>query len=152
MVILSGYCTISTDDQEWRGIGGRESVFEGLPYALYLPPGTNPKDAAFALYARHADKDLVVRNLAYAGDEIELSKRLRSKDFGTPDQQPVLRATPGGLRALDFPAGSMGPKVDAACRFVERGGSRSVITDLAPLTDAINGGGGTVVVPSPDPT
>ncbi|HEX8913717.1 MAG TPA: PVC-type heme-binding CxxCH protein [Humisphaera sp.] len=38
------------------------------------------------LYARNPDKDIVVRNLAYSGDEIELSKRLRSKDFGTPDQ------------------------------------------------------------------
>ena len=46
-----------------------------------------------------------------------------------------------------FASGSMGPKVDAACRFVEQGGSRSVITDLAHITDAINGDGGTVVVP-----
>jgi carbamate kinase len=47
-----------------------------------------------------------------------------------------------------FASGSMGPKVDAACRFVEQGGSRSVITDLATLTDAINGEGGTVVTPA----
>ena len=46
-----------------------------------------------------------------------------------------------------FASGSMGPKVDAACRFVEQGGARSVITDLAHITDAINGDGGTVVVP-----
>jgi 5-deoxy-glucuronate isomerase len=39
-VVLSGYCTISTDD-EWRGIGERDSVFEGRPYAVYLPPGTD---------------------------------------------------------------------------------------------------------------
>ena len=38
-----------------------------------------------------------------------------------------------------FASGSMGPKVDAACRFVEQGGSRAVITDLDHLTDAING-------------
>ena len=42
LVLLSGYCTISTaDDDEWRGIGERDSVFEGPPYALYLPPGTH---------------------------------------------------------------------------------------------------------------
>jgi 5-deoxy-glucuronate isomerase len=41
LVVLSGYCTISTDDEEWRGIGERDSVFEGRPYAVYLPPGTN---------------------------------------------------------------------------------------------------------------
>jgi carbamate kinase len=51
--------------------------------------------------------------------------------------------------ALDghFASGSMGPKVDAACRFVEAGGTRSVITDLAHITDAVAGNAGTVVVP-----
>ena len=41
LVVLSGYCTISTADETWRGIGERDSVFEGLPYAVYLPPGTD---------------------------------------------------------------------------------------------------------------
>ena len=41
LVVLSGYCTISTDDDEWRDIGERDSVFEGAPYAVYLPPGTD---------------------------------------------------------------------------------------------------------------
>jgi 5-deoxy-glucuronate isomerase len=40
LVVLSGYCTISTPDGEWKGIGERDSVFEGRPYAVYLPPGT----------------------------------------------------------------------------------------------------------------
>ena len=38
------------------------------------------------LHSRFPDRRLVIRNLAYDGDEIELSKRLRSADFGTPDQ------------------------------------------------------------------
>ena len=41
LVVLSGFCTISTPEEEWRGIGGRDSVFEGPPYAVYLPPGTD---------------------------------------------------------------------------------------------------------------
>jgi 5-deoxy-glucuronate isomerase len=41
LVLLSGYCTVSTWDYEWRGIGDRDSVFEGAPYAVYLPPGTD---------------------------------------------------------------------------------------------------------------
>ena len=42
LVVLSrGICTVSTDDDEWRGIGERDSVFEGRPYAVYLPPGTD---------------------------------------------------------------------------------------------------------------
>jgi 5-deoxy-glucuronate isomerase len=40
LVLLEGFCNISAGDDEWRGIGGRDSVFEGAPYALYLPPGT----------------------------------------------------------------------------------------------------------------
>jgi carbamate kinase len=71
--------------------------------------------------------------------------------YGTPEAVDVGTVGVGVMRSLagqgHFASGSMGPKVDAACRFVERGGSRSVITDLAHLTDAINGEGGTVVVP-----
>ena len=40
LVLLEGFCNVSAGDDEWRGIGGRDSVFEGPPYALYLPPGT----------------------------------------------------------------------------------------------------------------
>lgn len=40
-VILSGYCDISTPDGVWRGVGERDSVFEGPPHAVYLPPGTD---------------------------------------------------------------------------------------------------------------
>ena len=41
LVLLSGYCTVSAGDHEWGGIGERDSVFEGAPYAVYLPPGTD---------------------------------------------------------------------------------------------------------------
>ena len=40
LVLLSGLCNASTEGEEWRDIGGRESVFDGAPCALYLPPGT----------------------------------------------------------------------------------------------------------------
>jgi carbamate kinase len=42
----------------------------------------------------------------------------------------------------------MGPKVEAACRFVEAGGLRAVITDLDHLVPAAHGEAGTVVVPA----
>jgi 5-deoxy-D-glucuronate isomerase len=35
---LSGRCHVSTDKDEWKNIGGRESVFDGAPWAVYLPP------------------------------------------------------------------------------------------------------------------
>ncbi len=73
--------------------------------------------------------------------------------FGTPDATPIGRVTVTELRALaaegHFASGSMGPKVDAACRFVERGGTRAVITSLAGIVDAVSGDFGTVVLPSP---
>jgi carbamate kinase len=76
--------------------------------------------------------------------------------FGTPDATPVGRVTVAEMRALaaegHFASGSMGPKVDAACRFVEDGGLRAVITDLAHIVDAVTGSPttapGTVVVPN----
>ena len=45
-----------------------------------------------------------------------------STDFGRPGAEVIRRATPDDLRSLDFAAGSMGPKVAAVCRFVERTG------------------------------
>jgi carbamate kinase len=39
----------------------------------------------------------------------------------------------------------MGPKVEAACRFVEAGGSRTVITSLDRIESAVKGASGTVV-------
>jgi glucose/arabinose dehydrogenase len=38
------------------------------------------------LHAQYPDHELVFRNLGYSGDEIDPRKRLRSRDFGTPDQ------------------------------------------------------------------
>ena len=51
-------------------------------------------------------------------------------DWGTPDQRRLDRVTPDELRAMVFPAGSMGPKVDAATEFVEATGKRAVIGSL----------------------
>jgi carbamate kinase len=70
------------------------------------------------------------------------------RDFGTPEQTPVRHATPGGLRALDFAAGSMGPKVDAACRFVELTGGVAAIGRLEDAATILRGETGTIVTPS----
>jgi carbamate kinase len=44
--------------------------------------------------------------------------------WGTPDARPIARASPRMLRGMAFAGGSMGPKVEAACRFVEGTGGR----------------------------
>ena len=98
------------------------------------------------------DKDLTSSVLAEALDA-DLLMVLTDvphvlRDFGTPEQRPVLRATPGGLRELDFPAGSMGPKVDAACRFVELTGGVAAIGSLDDAVAILRGEAGTIVTPS----
>lgn len=71
--------------------------------------------------------------------------------YGEPDAEPLGTVGVSALRALagggHFASGSMGPKVEAACRFVEEGGTRAVITDLDHIVDAVTGAAGTVVVP-----
>lgn len=57
------------------------------------------------LHSRFPEQRLVIRNLAYDGDEIDPAKRLRSADFGTPDQwlsgaAPI--PNPGGLKTKEF--------------------------------------------------
>ena len=72
--------------------------------------------------------------------------------YGTPEARDVGVVTVAEMRSYaeegHFASGSMGPKVDAACRFVEQGGSRAVITDLDHIADALSGATGTVVVPN----
>jgi 5-deoxy-glucuronate isomerase len=40
LVVVEGSCDVCAAGREWRGLGGRESPFEGRPDAVYLPPGT----------------------------------------------------------------------------------------------------------------
>jgi carbamate kinase len=101
------------------------------------------KDLGAALLARTLDADV----LAIGTDVSHAVLR-----FGTPDAEEIGRVSVEQLRAYaaegHFASGSMGPKLDAACRFVEQGGARSVITDLAHITQAISGDAGTIVVPN----
>lgn len=65
--------------------------------------------------------------------------------WGTADARPLGATTPGELRALDLAAGSMGPKVEAACRFVEAGGRFAAIGSLEQAAEVARGEAGTVV-------
>ncbi|MBI1962652.1 MAG: carbamate kinase, partial [Candidatus Rokubacteria bacterium] len=70
--------------------------------------------------------------------------------WGTPDQRFLDRLTVSEARRLlaagEFPPGSMGPKVEAAVEFVERGGATAVITSLDRIAEAAAGTAGTHVV------
>jgi carbamate kinase len=70
--------------------------------------------------------------------------------WGTPAARPVPKLSVSEARALlaagEFPAGSMGPKVEACCDFVAAGGSRAVIGALEQATDVVHGSAGTTIV------
>ncbi len=72
--------------------------------------------------------------------------------YGQPDAEELGRVGVEQMRHLadegHFASGSMGPKVDAVCRFVEATGGRGVITSLDQITQAVVGDAGTVVLPS----
>ncbi|MGW2745526.1 carbamate kinase [Streptomyces sp. NPDC001450] len=67
--------------------------------------------------------------------------------YGTPDQHPLLDATPRELRHGGFPAGSMGPKTEAAARFVEHTGALAAIGALDAAYDIVHGRSGTLIRP-----
>jgi carbamate kinase len=94
------------------------------------------KDLASALLAVSLEADVLV--LATDVDAVYV-------DWGTPDQRAITRATPDWLRAQAFAGGSMGPKVEAVCRFVERTRSRAAIGQLEQLPALIAGTAGTRV-------
>ena len=67
--------------------------------------------------------------------------------YHTAAERRIGSATPAELRTMRFAGGSMGPKVDAACRFVERTGGRAAIGDLARIHELLDGSSGTQVRP-----
>jgi carbamate kinase len=94
------------------------------------------KDLASALLAIDIDADalLIVTDVdaAYTG-------------WGTADQRPIRRAEPAALRSHGFAEGSMGPKILAACEFVEKTGKRAVIGSMSDTPALLAGDAGTTV-------
>ena len=72
-------------------------------------------------------------------------------DFGTPEQRDLVTVTLSQIRAYHaeghFPPGSMGPKIEAAIRFLEGGGERVIIAHLNAALPALKGETGTSIVP-----
>jgi carbamate kinase len=97
------------------------------------------------------DKDLTAallgRDLAAEALVILTDVDAVEDGYGTPQARPIHRATPGELRARTFPAGSMGPKVEAACRFVEATGGMAAIGRLDDAEALLDGKAGTIVAP-----
>lgn len=71
-------------------------------------------------------------------------------DYGKPSQRPITRMTAQGCRKYleegQFPAGSMGPKIESAIKFLESGGKCVIISSLEKAEKALDGKAGTTIV------
>jgi carbamate kinase len=94
------------------------------------------KDLCSGLLARELQADCLV--IATDVDAVYL-------DWGQPGQRALGKVTPQALARHRFPAGSMGPKVQAACDFVFATGQRAVIGALEHIEDMLAGRAGTEV-------
>ncbi|MGP8058235.1 MAG: carbamate kinase [Acidimicrobiales bacterium] len=95
------------------------------------------------------DKDLTAALLARAvgADALVLLTDVAAvqSGYGSPEAAPIHRATVAELRAMTFAAGSMGPKVEAVCRFVEATGGIGAIGNLKEAVAVMEGRSGTRV-------
>ncbi|MEO6259559.1 MAG: carbamate kinase [Thermoanaerobaculia bacterium] len=110
-------------DGQWRGI---DAVID--------------KDFASSLLATKLEADLYI---------ILTAVNAVSIDFGKPTQRSLERVTVAEaenyLASGQFPAGSMGPKIEAAVQFVKNTGKEVLITDVEHLREALEGRDGTLI-------
>jgi carbamate kinase len=122
IVICAGGGGIPTMYDEHGHLRGVEAVID--------------KDLAAALLAEQLEADLLV--IATDVDAVYT-------DWGKPNQARLAKVTPDELVSLELPAGSMGPKVQAACGFARVTGNEAVIGSLADIADIVVGNAGTRV-------
>jgi carbamate kinase len=122
------------------GGGGGVPVIEDGP-RLVGKEGVVDKDLAAAILAREVEASVLL---------ILTDVKRVQRGYGSFLPEDIERMTIAEARALlrkgEFGAGSMGPKVEAAIGFVQAGGSRAVIADLADASAALQGEAGTEIV------
>jgi carbamate kinase len=120
------------------GGGGIPTMFpSSAPGAVVGVEAVIDKDLAGELLAEDLGADLFL--MATDVDGVYLH-------WGRPDQRRLDQVTPEELAGYEFAAGSMGPKVEAAARFVAKTGKRAAISSLADIAGAVAGTAGTNVV------
>ncbi|WLI13940.1 MULTISPECIES: carbamate kinase [Pseudomonas] len=92
------------------------------------------KDLCSALLAEQLESDLLV---------IATDVNAAFIDFGKPTQKAIAQAHPDEMEKLGFAAGSMGPKVQAACEFARHTGKTAVIGSLSDIEAIVQGKAGT---------
>jgi carbamate kinase len=122
IVIAAGGGGIPTVYGPHRNLRGVEAVID--------------KDLCSELLARELDADFFA--MATDVDAVQV-------DWGMPMAKSIRRASPKAIRNFLFPAGSMGPKVEAACRFAELTGKVAAIGALKDLEAILSGEAGTTI-------
>jgi len=125
IVIAAGGGGIPTVYEPGRKLRGIEAVID--------------KDVSSELLARQLDADFFL--MATDADAVFL-------DWGKPTAKAFRRANPAAMRDYSFPAGSMGPKVAAACHFAETTGKAAAIGALKDLAAILRGEAGTTITNS----
>jgi carbamate kinase len=101
------------------------------------------KDLTAALLARRLDADLLLMLT-----DVDAVRR----DWGEPTERPISCGEVAELRSLQFAEGSMGQKVEAACRFAAGTGRRAAIGSLTDVARVVQGEAGTqIVAPAAEP-
>ncbi len=119
------------------GGGGIPTMYaSGVDRKLIGVEAVIDKDLCSELLARELDADLLIlatdTAAVFAG-------------WGTPEARAIHRASPAALKPYAFPAGSMGPKVEAACRFALATGHVAAIGALADIPAIVRGEKGTLI-------
>ncbi|MFW5899472.1 MAG: carbamate kinase [Jiangellaceae bacterium] len=123
----------------------------GIPVVVNERGGLEPVDAVIDKdrAAQRLGSTVGAENLVLLTDVPEVVL-----DFGTPDQRPITEMTAAEatkhLAEGQFPAGSMGPKVEAAVSFLDNGGRLAVITSPGHAGAALAGEHGTRIVRGSD--
>tara|TARA_B100000900_G_scaffold107546_1_gene89507 strand:- start:4886 stop:5794 length:909 start_codon:yes stop_codon:yes gene_type:complete len=106
---------------------GNKGELEGVEVVI-------DKDRASSLLAFELDADLLIMATDTSGVYL---------DWGNKSEKIISRTTPDEIGKYTFDKGSMGPKVEAACTFVERTGQRAVIGSLDDIKKMVDGLAGT---------
>ena len=108
---------------------GKERVLGGVEAVI-------DKDLCSALLARELSADWLI--MATDAEAVFTG-------WGTAEQKAISKASPETLGAYSFPAGSMGPKVEAACHFATQTGQTAAIGALQDIAAMLSGERGTII-------
>ncbi len=133
-MVRSGFAVIAVG-------GGGVPVVRQPDGSLHGVEAVIDKDYASALLAASVRADLFV--ISTAVDRVAINYRKPEQRF--VDSMTASEAA-RYLAEGQFPAGSMGPKIEACIQFIQQGGAQAIVTSPERIGDALAGQGGTHIV------